>query len=185
MTALYEIVPAGGAWSGARWIRCATSAPGRSRTAARGGELLHLKLRYKEPEGRRSRQQQWTLVDRGQDLSATSADFRFAAAVAAFGMLLRDSPHKGAATFGNVLDLATSGLGGDRGGHRAELVELVKKARALTPGASRRARRPAVERQRAPPRRDLQQVAAQLVERRQVGGRRPLTHRVRMYLMLT
>jgi Ca-activated chloride channel homolog len=131
VTALYELVPAAGASGGAPVDPLRYVAPGRLTEAARGGELLHLKLRYKEPEGRQSRQQQWTVTDRGHDLSAASADFRFAASVAAFGMLLRDAPDKGAATFATVLDLATSGLGHDRHGYRAEFVELVKKAQAL------------------------------------------------------
>jgi Ca-activated chloride channel family protein len=131
VTALYEIVPASRAWSGPQVDPLRYVAPGQLTDAARSDELLRLKLRYKEPEGRKSRQQQWTLVDRGQGLSAASDDFRFAAAVAAFGMLLRDSPDKGVATFESVLDLASAGLGDDGAGHRAEFIDLVKKARAL------------------------------------------------------
>jgi secreted protein with Ig-like and vWFA domain len=136
VTALYEIVPAGEAGSGRQVDPLRYVAPGQLTDAARSGELLRLKVRYKEPEGRKSRQQQWTLVDRGQGLSAASEDFRFAAAVAGFGMLLRDSSDKGAATYASVLELASSGRGDDAGGYRAELIDLVKKARTLTPGAS-------------------------------------------------
>jgi Ca-activated chloride channel homolog len=131
VTALYEIVPASRAWSGPQVDPLRYVAPGQLTDAARSDELLRLKIRYKEPEGRKSRQQQWTLVDRGQGLSAASEDFRFAAAVAAFGMLLRDSPDKGAATFESVLELAASGRGGDAAGYRAEFIELVKKAQTL------------------------------------------------------
>jgi Ca-activated chloride channel family protein len=64
-------------------------------------------------------------------LARAPADARFAAAVAPFGMLLRDSPHRGHASFESVLTLAKFGLGADRNGHRAGFVALVKRARAL------------------------------------------------------
>jgi Ca-activated chloride channel family protein len=131
VTALYEIVPTGDAGSGRQVHPLRYVAPGQLTDAARSGELLRLKLRYKEPEGRKSRQQQWTLVDRGQSLSAASDDFRFAVAVAGFGMLLRDAADKGAATYASVLELAESGRGDDVGGYRGEFVELVKKAQWL------------------------------------------------------
>jgi Ca-activated chloride channel homolog len=136
VTALYEIVPAAVAGSGRPVDPLRYVAPGQLTDAARSGELLRLKLRYKEPEGRKSRQQQWTLVDRGQSLSAASDDFRFAAAVAGFGMLLRDATDKGAATYASVLELAESSRGDDGRGYRDEFIGLVKKARSLAVGAS-------------------------------------------------
>jgi Ca-activated chloride channel homolog len=99
--------------------------------AARSGELMRLKLRYKDPKGSRSRSLEWTARDEPVSLSEASADFRFAAAVAAFGMLLRESPHKGAATFDDVRTLAEAAKGQDAGGYRQEFVHLVGKARAL------------------------------------------------------
>ena len=55
----------------------------------------------------------------------------FAAAVAAFGMILRDSPHKGTATFDGVVELAQEGLGPDPSGYRKEFVEMVRAARGI------------------------------------------------------
>jgi Ca-activated chloride channel family protein len=136
VTVLYEIVPADGTSSRPKVDPLRYVAPGQLTDAARSDELLRLKIRYKEPEGRKSRQQQWTLVDRGQGLSAASGDFRFAAAVASFGMLLRDSADKGASTYESVLDLATGGRGDDAAGDRAEFIGLVKKAQALAAEAS-------------------------------------------------
>ena len=71
---------------------------------------------------------------------ADSSDIRFAAAVAAFGMVLRDSEHKGTASFADVLELARAGQGQDPGGYRAEFVRLVEAAQALSaaPVAHRR-----------------------------------------------
>jgi Ca-activated chloride channel family protein len=56
---------------------------------------------------------------------------RFAAAVAAWGMLLRESPHRGSASPALVQALAREGLGADPGGYRREFLQLV--ARNLTP----------------------------------------------------
>ena len=71
------------------------------------------------------------LADRSVSFASTDSDFRFAAAVAAFGMILKDSPFRGDATFPWVLDTATTSRGPDRGGYRAEFLTLVQKAIAL------------------------------------------------------
>lgn len=71
-----------------------------------------------------------SLADEGEPFEAASGDFRFAAAVAAFGMTLRDSPHKGGADLGQVIAWAKASLGDDPGSLRAEFVTLVKKARS-------------------------------------------------------
>jgi Ca-activated chloride channel family protein len=131
VTALYELVPAGGPWSGPTVDPLRYQGPRSPTAAARSGELLRLKLRYKEPEGQESRLEEWTLVDRGAGLGEASPDFRFAAAVAAFGMILRASPERGDATLETVLRLAGEGRGPDPWGYRAEFVELVRKAQEL------------------------------------------------------
>lgn len=71
------------------------------------------------------------MADRPRPIEALSDDFRFAAAVAQFGMILRDSPHKGAASFDSVLALGERGRGPDGHGYRAEFLDLVRKARGL------------------------------------------------------
>ena len=60
-----------------------------------------------------------------------STDFRFAAAVAAFGMILRDSPYRSTATLDGVLQLGEDGRGPDREGYRSEFLKLVRQARSL------------------------------------------------------
>jgi Ca-activated chloride channel family protein len=127
VTALYELEPARGAAAGAAARRYQAEAP--LSAAARSGELGTLALRYKEPEGRASRLLSWPLRDGGETLAAASRDFRFAAAVAAFGLSLRASPHRGTATFAMARELAAAAGGDDP--HRRELVELCDKARAL------------------------------------------------------
>jgi secreted protein with Ig-like and vWFA domain len=94
-------------------------------------ELLTLKLRYKKPDGDVSTKLEFPLTDRGETWEKSSSDFRWAAAVASFGMLLRDSPHKGAATWDSTLELAHEGRGDDRAGYRAECLALIEKARTI------------------------------------------------------
>jgi Ca-activated chloride channel family protein len=127
VTALYEIEPAGGGAQAAAPLRYQAEAP--LADAARGGELATLAVRFKEPEGLASRLATWPVRDGGAALAATSPDFRFAAAVAAFGLALRRSPQRGNASFALARELADSARGDDP--HKRELVELVDKARAL------------------------------------------------------
>jgi Ca-activated chloride channel family protein len=106
--------------------------PGDLTDAARqSGQTLVVKLRYKEPAGDTSKLIKVGVADDGKNFSRASADFKFAAAVASFGMLLRDSPHKGTATYDAVLEIARSALGEDKHGYRAEFTRLVEQAKTL------------------------------------------------------
>ena len=128
VTALYEIIPAGGDVPASDIDPLKYQAPGGQPGAA-VNELLTVKLRYKAPDGDVSTKIETSLPDAVG--GAASPDFEFAASVAAFGMLLRDSEHKGQTNWGLVQELATGGLGNDPMGHRAEFVELIKKARTI------------------------------------------------------
>jgi Ca-activated chloride channel homolog len=94
-------------------------------------ELLTVRLRYKLTMGENSRLAEFPLRDGGRTFEQASADFKFAASVAAFGMILRESPHKGTANFANVTFWAQAGLVNDTGGHRSEFVGLVNEAARL------------------------------------------------------
>jgi Ca-activated chloride channel family protein len=125
VTALYEIAPPGSEGQ----VRAVDtlkyqSNPDFSRAAA-GDEILTLKIRYKEPEADRSRLLEFPIVDEGLSLKQASPDFKFAAAVAEFGMILRESEHKGNASFDDVRELAIAGMGADEYGYRAEFLRLV------------------------------------------------------------
>jgi Ca-activated chloride channel family protein len=74
------------------------------------------------------------VIDSNAAFASASGDFKFAAAVAEFGMLLRDSEQKGNASFGAVLDFASEGKGADTNGYRAGFIELVRKAQSLKKG---------------------------------------------------
>ena len=70
-------------------------------------------------------------VDRGAEFASAAPDFKFAAAVAEFGMILRDSEFKGSGSLGAVVEWAREGKGADANGYRAGFLELVRKAQEL------------------------------------------------------
>jgi Ca-activated chloride channel family protein len=130
VTALYEIIPTG-TTSEASTSTVDDLKYQQSRepsAAAAADELLTLKLRYKQPEDDTSQLLSLTVRDERREFSTASDDFRFASAVAAFGMLLRNSQYKGDATFEDVLSIARQATGPDDHGYRGEFVELVQRA---------------------------------------------------------
>ena len=150
VTALYEVVPVGAAADAEparpavdelkyapRAGRRPAAPPRRTTTAADtagegsdagSAELLTVKIRYKAPDGDVSRKLEFPLVDHGASFATADADFRFAAAVAAWGQLLRGSSQIGATTWDDVLGWAEDGAADDPAGHRAELLELVRRS---------------------------------------------------------
>lgn len=134
VTALYEIVPVGqapkvGTTPQTEPLKYQQKSVLTERAAS--GELLTLSLRYKEPEAQTSQKLEFTAKDAGNRYAQASADFKFASAVALFGMLLRESPHKGSGTWDGVIELAQEGRGSDHDGRRAELIELARQAKTL------------------------------------------------------
>lgn len=136
VTALYEIVPPSAV---AELPKSEVLKYQTPRTAqGTDKELMTVKLRYKLPQ-----QDNSTLlsvpVNTPKAAAAGSDDFRFAAAVAAFAMVLRQSEHRGQASLDLVDNLARGALGADRNGRRKELLDLVRLARKQvpsTPGAA-------------------------------------------------
>jgi Ca-activated chloride channel family protein len=88
-------------------------------------------MRYKAPDGDISKKLEWPVTDEGKAFSAASPDCQFAAAVAGFGLLLRDSQYKGNLSYGAVAELAQAAIGEDKGGYRKEFVEMVERAKSL------------------------------------------------------
>lgn len=131
VTALYEIVPASQGDTSGKVDPLRYQEDGRHTSAALSGELLTVKLRYKEPDGTKSRLTARTLRNGGHRLEEASESLRFAAAVASFGMLLRDSDHKANVTYDQVLRLAKGSLGQDPQGQRREFLRLVEQARGV------------------------------------------------------
>ena len=128
VTALYEIVPVGVPFALAGdSLRYQTIS---LRSDTKRDEWLTVQLRYKEPDGTTSRLQTHPVRVRGR-VGEPEGDFRFATAVAGFGMVLRNSEYRGAATLDQVLHLARSAESEDPDGERAEFVRLVESARTL------------------------------------------------------
>ncbi|QDT11616.1 YfbK domain-containing protein [Stieleria marina] len=137
VTALYELVPVGDDKTDSNGDQ-ATHPKGlryQKKLApteqAHSGELLILKLRYKQPTGTKSTLLEFPVKDSGKGFDEADQDFQFASSVAAFGMLLRNSPHSGDANFDSVEELATAGAKNDQTGYRTEFVELVRQAKRL------------------------------------------------------
>ena len=101
--------------------------------AAKSGELLTLALRYKQPEESVSKEKEieYTIKNDQKSFSTASSDFRFAASVASFGMLLRNSKHQGETSTVSILDWAAGAIGDDQSGYRAEFLEIVRKAKSI------------------------------------------------------
>ncbi len=132
VTALYELIPAGQPVAVPPVDELKYQRPASLTEAAGADELLTLKLKYKRPDGNESLAPiVCTVRDAGQPFGGASADTQFAAAVAGFGLLLRDSQYKGDLTYDAVIEIATQAAGPDAHGRRAEFLDLVRKAHEL------------------------------------------------------
>jgi Ca-activated chloride channel family protein len=145
VTALYEIVMVGGGEATPATEKSPAMAPLKYQRAAesdkqereltdvaKNGEILTLKLRYKEPEANESKLLEFPLKDKGGSFNSASGEMQFASAVVAFGLVLRNSEHRGSANLSAVAEIAGAAAGEDVGGHRAEFLDLVRKAKALS-----------------------------------------------------
>ncbi len=133
VTALYELVPVGQPVEpGVDALKYQSAPPEPKREpvdTAHSNDLMTVKLRYKEPEGDRSSKLEVVVDETQVRKRKTSDDFRHAAAVAAFGMLLRDSQYKGNATWDSVQQWAESAKGSDP--QRQEFIDLLVTTKTL------------------------------------------------------
>jgi Ca-activated chloride channel family protein len=132
VTALYEIVPFGQKYENPGIDPLKYQQPTQASEMANSNEMMTVKLRYKEPSADQSKLISVSLADSQAKLDSASANFKFSSAVAAFGMLLRDSKYKADASYNKVLDLARNSLGADPQGYRSEFIQLVETARTLS-----------------------------------------------------
>lgn len=132
VTALYEIVPSqkAGKKYGLKYQESKLS-----KQALESNDLITLKLRYKDPDGFKSKLLEQVVKNNPMAVDETSNNFRFSAAVAEFGMLLRDSDFKGTTTFDSASAMALKAKGDDKEGYRGELYRLIQSA-ALLKGTS-------------------------------------------------
>ncbi len=142
VTALYEVVPVGATSNPAASVppvdplkyqpAAARTTPGTVKPSQ--NEMLTVKLRYKKPDGDKSELIERALDNNGTEFANAPQDLKFAAAVAEFGMILRDSEFKGNGTLGAVLEWAQESKGSDGNGYRGGFIELVRKAETLKKG---------------------------------------------------
>lgn len=131
VTALYEIIPVG---IKDTFISNIDKLKYQKIPEANKGfsnEIMTIKLRYKKPDEDISKLIIHPVSDENVSLEQTSDNFRFSAAVAEFGMLLRSSSFKQNSAYSNVIELAKSAKGKDQNGYRSEFIELVKSAVSL------------------------------------------------------
>jgi secreted protein with Ig-like and vWFA domain len=138
VTALYELVPVGAPpetppVDPLKYQPKPLDAPAPAPDSPLSRESMTVKLRYKAPDGDQSQLIEVPVVDEGERLGERRVDFKFAAGVAAFGMLLKDSNYKGSATWELVRQLALEGKGADPLGYRGEFIQLVDRARGVAP----------------------------------------------------
>jgi len=132
VTALYEIVPAGIKDDYSMSVDpLKYQKPEPVPVTKVSDEMLTIKFRYKANDSSASKMSYVTVKDESKNLNSTSADFRFAAAVAEFGMLLRDSQYKQHSTFDQVITIARSAKGEDQEGYRSEFIRLAESAKLL------------------------------------------------------
>jgi len=129
VTALYEVIPVGVPLE----VKVADAAAVEPNPdpLADDKALMQVNLRYKDPKGSESQLLSSTVVDTGDNLENASENFKFAAAVASFGMILRDSPYKGNASLEQALSLAKESQGVDLDGYRAEFIRLIQSSEKL------------------------------------------------------
>ena len=135
VTALYEVVPAGAGIEVPGIDPLRYQSARHPSGAAFTNELCQLQLRYKPRFGAASKLMVAQVDDAGTSFHEASADTRFATAVAAFALVLRDSPYRGDVDLDRVLRWATDSVGADEGGYRRQFVELVRRASSLQKGS--------------------------------------------------
>jgi secreted protein with Ig-like and vWFA domain/lipopolysaccharide export system protein LptA len=145
VTALYELVPVGltpptAPVDDLKYQSPTTAAAPAAEPAS--PELLTVKLRYKAPEGATSQLIEVPVTDKETTLAAASPEFKFTTAVAAYGLMLRQSSYRGTLTWDQIRQLALEGKGSDPHGYRAEFLQLLDKARGLLPQVHASATRP-------------------------------------------
>ena len=135
VTALYEVIPTGVKSTFLTTIDPLKYQENPSPKIAKDTkEIMTIKLRYKKPDGNKSQLIEQPIIDTQVALNAASDNFKFSAAVAEFGLLLRHSKFKNTANFEQAIQLAKSGKGIDDNGYRAEFVRLVEMAALMNKG---------------------------------------------------
>jgi Ca-activated chloride channel homolog len=131
VTALYEVIPAGVKDEFTKSVDALKYQSNRTVTNNTSNEIVTIKLRYKKPDEDVSKLLTKSVVDDNKSLASASDNFRFSAAVAEFGLLLRNSEFKENGSYQQVISLAKSAKGKDVNGYRSEFINLVSSTSSL------------------------------------------------------
>ncbi len=130
VTALYEIIPSDNE-AEEQEVDDLKYQQKQITEAASGNEICTVKLRYKEPKESKSKEMSAVVKDTQVDLENTSTNFKFCAAVAELGLILRQSEFKGKANYQDVIQLAKVSKGEDEEGYRAEFIRMCEMSETL------------------------------------------------------
>ena len=131
VTALYEIIPVGVKDGFAPSVDPLKYQKPEAKPTNNSSEVMTVKFRYKDPQSEVSKMELVTVADKNTDINNKSDDFRFAASVVEYGLLLRDSQFKQNASFDNLITMAKTAKGKDDDGYRAEFIRLAESAKNL------------------------------------------------------
>lgn len=131
VTALYEIIPVGVQSDFIEKVDRLKYQKGTAVPVSNVNEMMTIKFRYKKPDGNKSMLMEHVVQDGKGSIESASENFRFAAAVAQFAMLLRNSEFKQAASYDKAWQLAKNALGNDAEGYRSEFLNLLRNAQSL------------------------------------------------------
>jgi len=131
VTALYEIIPVGVKDEFTGKVDDLKYQNNTNLNESYTDELLTIKFRYKEPNSDVSKLIVHPVMDDNKSIESASDNFKFSAAVAEFGLLLRNSSFKENASFNQTIELAKQSKTDDEDGYRTEFLQLVKSASLL------------------------------------------------------
>jgi len=131
VTALYEVIPVGVKDDFTKSVDPLKYQSNEKKVVNNTAEIMTIKLRYKKPDEDVSKLITHPVMDNHTALVNTSDNFRFSAAVAEFGLLLRGSEYKQQSSYSQVVSMAKGARGIDDNGYRAEFIRLVQSATSL------------------------------------------------------
>ena len=132
VTALYEIIPVGVKDEFAQSVDPLKYQSNEKKITGNAfEEIMTIKLRYKKPGEEISRLITHPVIDDHVSLAGTSDNYRFSAAIAEFGLLLRGSAYKQESNYQQVINLAKGAKGKDENGYRSEFIQLVQSTTSV------------------------------------------------------
>ncbi len=131
VTALYEIIPAGSEEEVAAIDPLKYQENRKQASIKPSDELMTVKIRYKAPDGDASSLYELPVKNKADKFAKTSDNFRFSAAVAQFGMLLRNSDYVKEGSYNEVVEMARGARGDDNEGYRGEFIKMVNTCNSL------------------------------------------------------